>query len=161
MAAMTTLSREDRNKVRQILDAAYEIVGDAQTAHEELGRLSLRQRRGLKHTEQETSQLLARFLDGPHYQAVPWSTVEMLWNYGQMATDLLEAHPMQTESEDLPMERLAPGRYRLTRQIKDSAGITVAAKSVDCNNPAYGLVQLDAWAKAMQQQLAPRRGVAA
>jgi hypothetical protein len=40
-------------------------------------------------------------------------------------------------------ESTAPGRYRLTRKAKIEGRLR--SHRVECNNPAYGLAQLDEW----------------
>ena len=159
MAAMpTALPREDRAKLDQIIRKTRTCVDDALIAHAETGKITPEHRACLRRVGDDTSSLLARFLDGSHYNAVPWRTIKLLWDYGQMAADLLEAHPMYTDAKDIT-EKLKPGRYRVTRTLTDSAGVIVSVKAIECNNPAFGFVQLDAWQDSLPLQ--PARPTAA
>jgi len=144
---MPSMPRDDRAKLNKILRLTRDHVDDALEALDNDGRLSRKQRADLKLAERNTAQLLAHILDGQHYNTVPWSTVEQLWEYGQLAADILEEDgaPVTDDTVKLPT-----GRYRVTRQLADKR------KSVECANPAYGSILLDIWeSSATGRSLAP------
>ena len=141
----TPLARKDRLKLQRVMRMTRENVDAALDAHASVGRLNASQRADLKRAEQDTVWLLAQLLDGPYYGALPWSTVQTLWNYSLMAADLLEAHRMPGVFKDSPVERAGDGQYRVCRSLVEANGDVIVSKAFKCKNPAWGVQQLDKW----------------
>jgi hypothetical protein len=131
------------NRTADDVNAAMEAFDDAELteAHVE----------ALARAQHNAVWLMAYYTDGLGFGVLDEETIDILWDYSELACDLME-RIMANSSIDLTPKRLEPGRYLLTRRLTDTQ--PMIETSVKCTNPAVGLLQLDAWEQKCRASLA-------